>query len=282
MRFPPAWLALACLLPGCLGDLPELSSHDDARACSAQLHADWVEPGLHAALLDAEAEGVTRSDVVPPRPFIPNATFEARWGRVGLVEVAYRPSLGGSGLTEATIAQTPWGGEGVLQLGVSVDAARSVEDGARLADALLARLDLPEEERERLVMRVREEWTPSPPSVGNHVAVVAFEADLDWVRVPALVLRNGTWEESAFGEMRRMSEGPWSLTVKVGGQRVVSDESESRVQMDVAPDDRVRAYVDLLPGEGEPAAFARVNATLARLGLPPATFAGYEGASAMC
>lgn len=276
-------VTLACLLPGCFG-LSDLGGGFAGSPCGPTLHAEWHEPGLHAALARAqETEGVLLTRLDPPRPLVPNATLEALWGPVGLVEVAYRPAMGGKRMDEATVSHTTWGGEGTLQLGVSVDASRGLEDAERLARTLLERLELPQAQRDAILGHLRQVWRPDPPVVANHAASVPFEHDLDWSRVPALLFPNGTWDGTiAGGDVRHVRQGPWSLGVKVGGVAADTTLEGHRVRVEAAPDDRVRAYVGMAEGEPSSAAFARVNATLARLGVANATFSGYEGAAAIC
>lgn len=274
-----ASVALLVALPalsGCMGVGAPQGGHPCA---GSTLDAEWIEPGLHARLADAAVDGVTIGSKEPPEPRIRNATLEALWGPVGLVEVAYRP---GGGMNEATLAHESWNGGGEIYLGVTADAWESQETALGFADTLLARLDVPEEARRAHLDALREAWEPAPPGVANHVGRARLEAPIAWDAVPDKLFVNGTEERGAHGWLRDLREGPWRLAVRVGARTLDATIDGRSVHLEVAPDDRVVAFAQMAEAEPLAPALARINATLARAGAPPATFQEYSGAQMTC
>lgn len=260
------------LLPGCLGG--GFGGH----GCEgSSLHATWDEPGLHERIAAASpGPGVVRSEVPAPSPAVRDDSFAARWGEVGLVELR----LGEGRRTHASITRETWAGDGPLQLSISVLNPGTLEDGLARADELLATLGVDESERAAYREALREAWTPYPHPVANSVSAVPFTSDVAWDDMPARIFPDGLPEPRRHAAMRSFTEGAWWLTLQVPRLRVAGEDG--RVQLEVAKDDHVVAFVQMRAGEDLPSAFARVNATLDAAGGPPATFQGYDGAQAVC
>lgn len=266
-----AFLLLLLALPGCFG--PAGLGH--ACGSGGTLDLEWDEPGLHDALAAATPpEGVRVEPRGPGEPRVRNASLQARWGPVALVEAAYRP---GGYVESASLARDPWP-EGDLRLGVSVPRGSTAEDAAGLARTLLDRLGVPGEDARAHAEAVRAAFRGADPGVENAVASVAWTGRLDADAVPERLFRDAEPEADGMGTLRRLAEGPWLLVVALAPLRV----EDGDVRLDVAPDDRVAGTVQM-PGTTDPAAGRdRINATLARLGLPPSTFRGYEGGVMTC
>lgn len=266
---------LALPLAGCFGGALDPFGGHGCRGST--WHGEWVEPGLHGALAPARSvEGVAITDVPPSGPRVRNATLEALWGPVALVEVAY------SGGSVASATLTRDASSGPLRLAISVPNGDDPDDAAALAHVLLERIGVLPEVRERYAQRLRESFEDAPPGVDNSLSVVAFEETLDWDRLPDSLFPNGTEARDALGDQRSLREGPWRMTLETATRRVEGEAEGQHVRLEVAADDRVVAFVDLHEGEHDVEAFRRLNATIASLGAPPLALAGVTSSGMTC
>lgn len=256
-------LLAAALLAGC-------ASLGGPACAGSTLVGEWTEPGLYDALA---ATGAATHEPAPGAP-LPNASFAARWGPVGLVEVAH----GFGRLSEATLGHDPYASDGPLFLGISVATPGTLEDGLALAEALLARLGVGGAERVRYGDELRAAWQPAPEGVANGWSRTPFTSSVAWDDAPAALFPNGTPEAEAHGRSRMMRDDGWRLVVQAGAL-VLNDGT---LALRVAMDDHARLNVDLAEGEARGVGFARLNATLARHGIAPPRLEGWSGGQMTC
>ena len=275
-------VATAVLLAGCASGPGGPGGLSGGHRCEGgTLHAQWVHPGLHEGLLRApRVEGVEVEERAPRGLPLRNATLQARWGALGLVEVAYRPDAG-QGMREAAL-HVDAEPEGSIRLAASVLAGEGPDEAVALAQALLDRMGVAEAEKENHLRRLRDAFQPSPPGVDNAVVSTPFTATLDVADLPGRLFTDGEPSVTTHSTRRTLSQGPWRLALESAALEVASLEEGHGVSLRVTADDHVLAFVHLAAGEPQERGMARVNATLARMGLGPTAGDGYDGAVAVC
>lgn len=271
----------AALAAGCFAPHAELSPRR-VETCLLEGHqAEWIEPGLGAALADAAARSGVPVEATRPRVGIPlpdgaaplpadGTLFVVRWHAD---PVRTHPSL-------SLMPIEP----GIYQLRLS--AAGSVERDRALVHAFLARLgladhpDLPAWEAELFVHGDQPGSTDGPkgfreaslhaePKVGPLVADLLARED---GRLVPLAMGEGRWEADR-----------WSLHLLLPTWTVALGEGADAIRLQADTLDQVRAHVLVRDGaEAWPQLQARMDTTLRRLGLPPATFGDAHGGPASC